>query len=151
MTDPNTNKSDETSEETVASPEVEAEFINPDQTPATLGNRILAALIDGVIAMLLYPVIPPLGYLAGIAYMLTRDALPFLEGQSVGKKVMKLKAVQLESGAALTGNWVTSVTRNITMVIPLMPLVELIVLSNNKDNQRLGDQWAKTKVVVVVG
>jgi uncharacterized RDD family membrane protein YckC len=80
--------------------------------------------------------------------MLTRDALPFLDGQSIGKKAMKLRAVSFETGKPLTSNWGPSVIRNIVLYIPFFALVELIVLSNNKDGQRFGDQWAKTKVIV---
>ncbi|MGA0332485.1 MAG: RDD family protein [Kiritimatiellia bacterium] len=147
MTDSDTNKSNETIEETASAPEVEAEFIAADKAPASIGNRILAVLIDGLICMAL-SVVPVLGALAAIGYMLTRDALPFLDGQSVGKKAMKLRAVSSETNAPLTNNWGASVVRNVVLYIPFFAIVELIVLSNNKDNQRLGDQWAKTKVVV---
>lgn len=148
MTDAETDKPEEPVIEPAASPEVEAEYVAPAQTPATIGNRILAVLIDGLVCMAL-SVVPVLGALAAIAYMLTRDALPFLDGQSIGKKAMKLRAVNAETNAPLTNDWGPSVIRNVVLYIPFFPLVELIVLSNNKDNQRLGDQWAKTKVVTV--
>lgn len=130
-----------------AAPEVEAETLPPEAQLATMGNRILAVLIDGLIAGAC-SIVPVVGALVGMAYILTRDALPFLDGQSIGKKAMKLRAVSAETGKPLTNDWGPSVIRNVVLYIPFFAIVELIVLSNNKDGQRLGDQWAKTKVVV---
>ena len=91
-----------------------------------------------------------LGVAASAGYLLLRDSLPFLDGQSIGKKAINLRAVT-EDGKSLSGNWNAGLIRNIPMVIPIFPLVELIVLLVNKDKpgglRRLGDQWAKTKVV----
>lgn len=121
---------------------------------ADLGARIGAAVIDFLVAAALSwagsIVNSSLGMLAYVAYMLTRDALPFLEGQSIGKKAVGLKAVT-EDGASLSGNWNPGLLRNIPMAIFPLPLVELIIMLVNKDKpeglRRLGDQWAKTKVV----
>ncbi|GAA5496462.1 hypothetical protein Rhal01_02646 [Rubritalea halochordaticola] len=120
-----------------------------DAVTASLGQRIGAAFLD---CLIVGPVliIPFLGTLIYIAYMLMRDCLPFLNGQSIGKKILKIRAVT-ESGQSLSGNWSEGLLRNVPMVIPVMPLVELIVLivDNGKPGgpRRLGDQWAKTKVV----
>lgn len=114
-------------------------------TPASDGSRIVAFIIDALISGAL-SIIPVAGWIAGVAYMLTRDALPFLDGQSVGKKAMNLRAVT-EDGAPLTNNWGATVVRNIVLMIPLFVIVELIVMLNNANKQRLGDQWAKTKVI----
>lgn len=128
---------------------------------APFNPRIIAAVIDVLVAtglawgliLILPGFASRLGYLASIGYLLTRDALPFLGGQSVGKKAMKLQAVTLD-GQPLTGKWESSVIRNISMVIPVMPLVELFVLLTREDKpergRRLGDEWAKTKVIVEV-
>lgn len=110
----------------------------------------MAVLIDGLIIMA-FSIVPVIGFLVGVAYMLTRDALPFLDGQSVGKKVMKLRAVSSETNAPLTNNWGASVVRNVVLYIPFFAIVELVVLSNSPENRRLGDQWAKTKVIVAAG
>ena len=76
--------------------------------------------------------------------------MPFLDGQSIGKKVLKIKAVT-EEGATLSGNWNPGLIRNAVLLIPFFPLVELIIMMTNKDKpgglRRLGDQWAKTKVI----
>jgi uncharacterized RDD family membrane protein YckC len=113
---------------------------------ATEGNRILAYLIDVVIAIA-FAFVPIVGWIASSLYFLTRDGLPFLNGQSVGKKVMNIRAVTTD-GAPLTNNWGPTLIRNVVLFIPLFPLVELIVLLTNPNKLRLGDQWAGTKVVV---
>jgi uncharacterized RDD family membrane protein YckC len=113
---------------------------------ASDGNRIVAYLID-VVLVAVVSIVPFVGWIAGLAYLLTRDALPFLDGQSIGKKVMKLRAVSAEDDQPLTNNWGPSIIRNIVLFIPLFPIVELIVLLTNDQKLRLGDQWAKTRVV----
>jgi len=122
---------------------------------AAFETRAIAGIIDSFVACGLYMVvamiIPRLAILAWIGYMLVRDALPFMEGHSLGKRIMKIKAVTLE-GKSLSGDWGTSVTRNILLAIPLIGIIELVVLFTRKDNggtlRRLGDEWAKTKVIV---
>lgn len=116
------------------------------QQIASAGQRIGAYLIDAIL-MGVVAVIPILGFFIVIAYALTRDSLPFLDGQSVGKKVLKLRAVT-EDGQSLSGNWGPGIIRNIVLMIPFFPIVELVVLLTNQDVKRLGDQWAKTKVIV---
>jgi len=131
----------------------------PETVPgveADLGKRIVAALIDTVVAMAVAVaaglIMNRLSYPAFAAYMLTRDSLPFLDGQSIGKKVMSIRAVS-ETGKSLSGDWNSGLIRNISMVIPFGSLVELIIMVVNKDKpsglRRLGDQWGKTKVILV--
>ena len=113
---------------------------------ATDGNRILAYLID-VLITIGVSFVPAVGWIAGSLYYLTRDGLPFLNGQSVGKRAMGIRAVTTD-GASLSNNWGPALIRNIVLFIPVFPLVELIVMLTNPNKQRLGDQWAHTKVVV---
>ena len=119
----------------------------PDLRRAEVGSRVVAYLIDAVITGAL-SFVPFVGWVAGIGYFLTRDSLPFIDGQSVGKKAMGIRAVS-ESGEPLTNNWGPGIIRNLVLIIPLFPLIELIVLVSNKDGLRLGDQWAKTQVISV--
>ena len=92
-----------------------------------------------------------LGWLAGLAYLVTRDSLPFLGGQSVGKKAMNLRAVTLD-GKPLTGKWEPSLIRSGVLIIPFFALVELWILLTREETaargRRLGDEWAKTKVII---
>ncbi len=122
---------------------------------ASLGQRCGAYLIDSLIAIGLALITSKVGSISnviGMAYILTKDALPFLDGQSIGKKALGLKAVT-ENGESLSGNWNPGLIRNAVLFIPFFPLVELIVLFTKKDSPegllRLGDQWAKTKVLYI--
>ena len=130
--------------------------------PIPIGTRVLATVIDFAIAGGLYYAVhlvsnfPLLGFLSilGIpvmmAFILTRDGLPFLNGQSPGKSAMKLRAVTLD-GKSLSGNWQPAMIRNAVLLIPIFGLVELVVLLTREDKPdqgiRLGDEWAKTRVV----
>ncbi|WP_045966722.1 RDD family protein [Flavobacterium sp. 316] len=120
-------------------------------------NRFLALFIDGLVLA-----IPSLilGLLAGIVggmswliyivyilqlgYILFKDAL--FGGQSIGKKIMKYKAVK-EDGSSLDGDFMTSLMRNVTIAVPLLNLFEAFLVITDKP--RLGDNIAKTKVVNV--
>ena len=123
---------------------------------AKFDTRLIAAFIDAIIGTVIYMVLGKLslmlGWLVSSSYYLLRDALPFLDGQSVGKKMMKTRAVDLE-GKSLSGNWQASIVRNIGLFIPFFGLVEAYILYTKKNEgaplRRLGDDWAKTKVVVV--
>jgi uncharacterized RDD family membrane protein YckC len=123
---------------------------------APFEGRVVATIIDSFIAVGLYMVLASmwtvLGNLALLGYLLTRDALPFLEGQSIGKKIMKLRAVTME-GKSLSGNWQASIVRNLSLVIPFFGLVEAYILYSRQGGggalQRFGDEWAKTRVVTV--
>ncbi len=137
-----------------------AEIAGVAAQEATLGARIGDYLIDTVVIILISFVVSfvlglvssslsMIGALVALAYAVLRDCLPFLNGQSIGKKIMKIKAVT-EDGKSLSGNWGPGIIRNVVLFIPLFPLVELIVLASAKGKplRRLGDQWAKTKVIV---
>ncbi|MCX6872911.1 MAG: RDD family protein [Verrucomicrobia bacterium] len=133
---------------------------SPGGAIAPLNPRIIAAAIDLVLALglliaawLLLPGVfgTSIPWLIALAYLVTRDALPFLGGQSVGKKAMHLQAVTLD-GQSLAGNWEPGLIRNAVLAIPLFGFVELFVLLTREDKpergRRLGDEWAKTKVIV---
>jgi uncharacterized RDD family membrane protein YckC len=134
-----------------------------EETPAgglaPFNSRVIAAVIDLVISMgvtlLLVFILPDfaskVAWLTGLAYLVTRDSLPFLGGQSVGKKAMKLQVVTPD-GQLLTGNWEKAVIRNAALMVPFFALVEIFVLLTREDKPerglRLGDEWAKTRVIV---
>ena len=128
---------------------------------APFNTRIIAAVIDCVVAtglsMATRMILPGffgngLPWLVGLAYLVTRDSLPWLGGQSVGKKAMHLRAVTLDD-KSLAGNWEPGLIRNAVLAIPLFAVVELFILLTREDKaehgRRLGDEWAKTKVIVV--
>lgn len=126
----------------------------PPGSDAPFEKRALAGIIDcvvsGGLSWIVASLIPKLGPIAGIAYLLVRDALPFMDGHSLGKRIMKIKAVTMD-GKSLSGDWGTSILRNVLLALPLVGLIEVVVLFVRKDNiplRRLGDEWAKTRVVV---
>lgn len=115
---------------------------------APLDQRVIAAVIDGLLAMSFTVFLGRhLGFPVAVVLMLLRDAFPFLDGQSVGKKVMMLQALDADTLEPLTGNWKASAIRNIPCVIPFFQFVELIYLLKNGQDQRMGDEWANTRVV----
>lgn len=126
---------------------------------APFNTRIIAAVIDslvaGGLAMAVAWILPgfaaKIAWLVGMGYLVTRDSLPFLGGRSVGKTAMKLK-VETEDGKTLTGNWEAALIRNAVLIIPFFALIELFVLLSREDKpgrgRRLGDEWAKTRVIV---
>jgi uncharacterized RDD family membrane protein YckC len=137
--------------------EEEEGALPPAGSEAPFNPRFIAGLIDvGVVVgleIVLSIVLPHALHfvisLIGLAYLLLRDALPFLNGQSIGKKAMKLKAVD-ESGKSLSGNWQASAVRNVSLLIPFVDLIILWQKSQQPNTRllRLGDEWAKTHVVV---
>ncbi len=146
-----------------------SETAEPTDSPiagadATFGDRAVAFLIDAAVAIALVIagliltfivgfVSSTLGNLlgsvvnlVGLAYILTRDCLPQLDGLGVGKKVMKIRAVTMD-GKPLTGNYEKGVIRNLPLIVAIVEVIVLIVRKDNHPLQRLGDDFAKTKVV----
>ncbi len=140
---------------------------------ADLAKRFIAALIDGVIATVI-GFIPVIGQIVGGAYLLVRDGLEFefMDGRSIGKKVMKLRPVSRD-GSKMTIE--KSVRRNwpfgfglligLLFLIPvigwaLIPIVaiaamllglfEAFKVVTDPEGIRLGDSMAGTKVIETV-
>lgn len=99
-------------------------------------HRGSALILDACLAGLLLPV----GGL-GAAYFLLRDSLG--DGASLGKRVYGLRVVDAESGEKC--GRMQSAMRQVTMLVPLAPVVELVKLS--ADGQRFGDRFANTRVI----
>lgn len=131
-------------------PEISAtdDFVSTS-LPATKQQRFVALLIDGILASLLTLVPLRIGWLLYVSYMLTRDALPFLEGQSIGKKMMKIRAVKGPEEAPLTNDWAASIIRNVSLVIPFVGLIEAIMYLVGDKTTRLSDELLKTDVRVI--
>ncbi|MGE9267715.1 MAG: RDD family protein [Verrucomicrobiales bacterium] len=138
-----------------------------DGADATFGQRALAYLIDvavviginilcGILVVItafvsdaLASLLGSVSWLIGVAYFATRDCLPFMDGLSIGKKAMKIRAVS-EDGKPLTGNYQAGILRNVVFFIPFFVIVEAVILYTRQDKnpiQRLGDEWFKTKVI----
>ena len=138
-------------------------------TPDTL-TRFVAFLIDAV-AVALIGLVPIIGGLAGIAYVLFRDGLDieYMRRRSLGKTLMKLTVVRTDG---LPMDPMTSARRNwplvfvslaqILVYVPvigwiLIPfvviagivlvIIEVVRILTGPDGRRLGDGYAGTKVV----
>jgi uncharacterized RDD family membrane protein YckC len=126
---------------------------------APLVTRVIAMVIDVVVYMAIFYIpflvlpaaVRNLSFLPALGYFLLRDGLPFLDGQSIGKKAMGIRAVTSD-GRSLSGNWGPAIIRNAVFMIPCFAIVELIVLitrqGKSQEGLRLGDDWAKTKVIM---
>lgn len=137
--------------ETVKRETVQSEWSNG---LAPLGARILAFAIDvwGVGTALSIVLLPLrfesveryayFGPILWLAYFLLRDSIP---GQSVGKRLMGIRAVQLETGLSCT--WSKSLSRNLWHVVFVLDAI--IVLGERR--MRLGDMVAGTVVVRAAG
>lgn len=112
---------------------------------ASPAKRFIGALIDGVLAGAV-SIVPFVGIAVGIAYELTKDALPFLNGQSIGKRAMGIRAVKKETAAPLTNDYGAAVIRHVSLWIPFFNILDaLMVFSDSRE--RFGDKWAKTVVI----
>ncbi len=133
---------------------------------ADLVKRFVAVVIDGLLSGII-GLVPVVGGLVGAAYMLLRDGLEldFMDGRSLGKKVMKLRPVRLDGGPM---DIATSVKRNIPfaigpviMIIPILGwilgpiisliigLVESVLVLTDSEGRRMGDKLADTMVIEV--
>lgn len=107
----------------------------------------MAFLIDVLVMLVVSALLQTPGVVLAVIYLLSRDGIPFLDGQSIGKKVLDLQAVDYK-GDPLTNNWRPVVLRNVfLLVFPFFPTIELLVLLSHTDGRRIGDQIANTRVV----
>jgi hypothetical protein len=153
-------------------------FIEREEKRANPIRRVGAKFIDLAVVMLLAAAYYPVGPLLGFLYSILADALPIkgFSGQSIGKKLMKLRAVSLRPGAsARVGkdgkpslSYRDSLFRNAPVGVatffalipiwgwailaligfPLM-IVEIYLLVRAPRGQRLGDVMADTEVVEI--
>lgn len=138
---------------------------------ADLGKRFVAAILDSIIAMILF-VIPFIGWIFGCAYLLLRDGLQidFMDQRSLGKKLMKLRPVALDGTpldavVSIKRNWMFAIGGlapllvitiiGIILIPPLLVaafllgVVEIILVVTDEEGRRLGDKIANTMVIEV--
>ena len=123
-------------------------------------NRGIAKLIDLFIVAAADPVIVPVGFLAGLAYILIADG--FAGGRSVGKRVIGLQTVLPERREP--AGFRESIIRNLPFAVAQLafavPYVgwmvsvailafEAILIVGNEQGRRLGDEVAGTQVLDV--
>jgi uncharacterized RDD family membrane protein YckC len=121
-------------------------------------NRFIAKLIDLFLAAAAAEIISPVGFLAGVAYLLVADG--FAGGRSIGKRLIGLQTV-LPSTREPAG-FRESIIRNIPFAVAQLlfavPYVgwlgsaaivmfEAILIIGNEQGRRLGDELAGTQVL----
>ncbi|MBA4349088.1 MAG: hypothetical protein C0415_03750 [Thermodesulfovibrio sp.] len=129
-----------------------------DMRKASLLLRVIAKAIDFIVIAIAVKLIPQVGYLSGLLYLVISDGL--FDGRSLGKKVLRLRVVSVATGKP--GSFKDSVIRNATIAAALMlfkiPLfgwllliavlvLEFLLMLGNEDGLRLGDDLANTMVV----
>ncbi|WP_430812174.1 MULTISPECIES: RDD family protein [unclassified Carboxylicivirga] len=107
-------------------------------------ERLLAAIIDTSLVLGL-SLFPRIGWLFGLIYFLFKDCLPFLKGQSFGRRLFHLKVVSIADQQNLVGKPDKAMIRQIILLIPVLNLIELYLFCFT--NIRLGAKWSDTKVI----
>jgi uncharacterized RDD family membrane protein YckC len=139
-------------------------------TTAPLGPRFLAAVIDGVIAVVL-GVVPIIGGVAGAAYMLVRDGLDLelMDRRSIGKRMLDLRPVTLDGkpvdlAMSCQRNWMFALggLAQALLFVPIvgwiavpfvvlaavgLTIVEVILVATDEEGRRWGDKLAGTRVI----
>ena len=136
---------------------------------ASVGQRIVAAMIDLSIYIFLSFILALIfiksedfigdngsGFSMGITmpgyiivlwlfiWILSISLMEFRSGQTIGKKVLKIKVVKQDFTEATFTN---SLVRHLFDIIDIFALVGLFVTLANNKNQRIGDQVARTIVI----
>ena len=135
---------------------VTGQYVRIHQTPASVGERMLAQIIDWVIQLgyivLWVYISPHLSTLQAILLVV----LPvmfycplceiFTGGQTLGKRLVKLRVIMadgtLPSPTAYLLRWLLMIADG-----PLLGCIGVLVMILNRNNQRFGDMAAGTLVV----
>ncbi|MFL9845757.1 RDD family protein [Flavobacterium rhizosphaerae] len=146
--------------------------VNINFETAGVGQRVVAYLLDIVIFIAYNLVVYQLlfRYLGINDYLDTLDPwsqraiigvawLPmmfyallletFLDGQTIGKKVMKIKVIKIDGYQAGFSDYLVRWLFRIVEVTPPMSIVGIIAMAVNKDARRLGDLAAGTAVITL--
>lgn len=121
-------------------------------------NRFIAKFVDLIIVAAAGRLVPPVGWLAGLAYVLIGDG--FSGGQSLGKRLIGLQTV-IPRNREVSG-FKESIIRNLPLAVAylLFPIpyigwalaiaitvFEGLLIIGNDQGLRLGDEIAHTQVL----
>lgn len=121
-------------------------------------NRFIAKFVDLIIVAAAGRLVPPVGWLAGLAYVLIGDG--FSGGQSLGKRLIGLQTV-IPRSREVSG-FKESIIRNLPLAVAylLFPIpyigwalaiavtvFEGLLIIGNDQGLRLGDEIAHTQVL----
>ncbi len=134
---------------------------SPDLHKAGTLKRILARLVDILVAWALTLVVPPVGVLAGILYLAVADGVQ--KGQSLGKMVFGLEVLSVEGEpCALKSSIYRNLPFSMALLFAVVPfigwillvlagipilLIELWLVIVDDKGERLGDRISGTIVV----
>ncbi len=130
-------------------------------------SRCVAKFLDGLIAAALSQLVSPIGFFAGVTYLLIADGIP--PGRSAGKRLLGL-AVRGPNGRECgvresilrnaivagpyalwhllaQGGWLLGMIGGLAFVGAVV--LEGVLLAGNPQGLRLGDELAETRVVGV--
>lgn len=142
---------------------------------ATVGGRFVALLVDWLIIglplmILAFAILIPIGVISAET---SEDVAPFLAifsnifvslgaaavyilyegfmlasgGQTVGKKVMKIKVVSPEGGELTKGQaWGRAISRQVLAIVPCLGLIDNLV-AFGQERTAIHDMMAKTRVI----
>lgn len=144
--------------------------VNINFNTASLGERILAYLLDIVLWIAYYIVVYAiilnainfdrlvvdldpwsrntiymLFFLPIIFYALILET--FMEGQTIGKRVLKIKVIKIDGYQAGFGDYLIRWVLRIVEVTPPLSFISVIAMLVNSKTQRLGDMAAGTAVI----
>ena len=139
------------------------------------GKRFIALFIDGIIAAIIFWLLfaflgiyagAILGLIIAGGYMIVRDGLTveFMNGRSIGKKLMKLRPVRLDGSpmdleASIKRNWMFGISyfgsvtflgvigSLIGLVATVVILYECYKVLTDTGGRRWGDELAGTRVI----
>jgi hypothetical protein len=121
-------------------------------------NRFIAKLVDLLIVAAADKLVPPVGFLTGLAYILVADG--FAGGRSVGKRLIGLQTILPRAREA--AGFKESIVRNLPfglaylmfeipyvgwLVAGAMLSLEGLLIIGNDHGRRLGDEIARTQVL----
>lgn len=122
---------------------------------ASLIQRVLATFIDLVI-LFGYTVVVMMVFQSTLFFWLLVFPVwafyhlafeVFNKGQSLGKKILKIRVVSLQGRTAKVNDYLIRWVFRLIEVLPSLGSIALIFLSSSEKNQRIGDILANTSVV----
>jgi len=139
-----------------------------DYEPAGVGNRLLASILDilfkiafiftlSIIFSMLGIYSGRLNNSASIVIFFILLVLPylfydllfeiFMHGQTIGKKIMKIKVVKLDGTQPSVGSYLLRWLIRLFEIDIFQGLVAIVCIASSKNSQRLGDMAAGTTVI----
>jgi hypothetical protein len=90
---------------------------------------------------------PRIGWVFGLIYFLFKDSMPFMKGQSYGRKLFGIKVVNEQDSSSLVSTPQKSLIRTIIFFIPVLNIYELYAFFFLE--HRLGERWSETRVIKI--